>query len=130
MILADTSVWVEFLRRGNAGRARELRGLILRDEVVMCGPVAAELLKGVDPSERDELWTTLVSLEWQDLGREAWRRIGEAAAALRRRGETLPLIDIAIAVAAVTSDAVVWTADSDFDRIGAVLAGFKVKRFR
>lgn len=121
-------MWVEFFRRGDRGRARGLRDLILRDEAVMCGPVAAELLKGVEPSQHAELWTTLVGLEWRDLNREDWRRTGEVASELRRRGESLPLTDVAIATTAARAGAAVWTADSDFERIAKVLKGLEIRR--
>ncbi len=121
-VLADTSVWVEYLRRGPIGPGAELDLLLADGEVVMCGPVAAELLAGVDPARRPELWPLLAGLPWADIGRIEWRRVGEVAAALRAIGQTVALTDIEIAVAAAASGALLWSRDADFDRVEAVLA--------
>lgn len=69
----------------------------------------------------EELWTLLSGLAWADLGPDGWRRVGEVAAALRARGASVPLTDSEIAVAAAASGARLWSRDSDFARIGAVL---------
>jgi predicted nucleic acid-binding protein len=45
---------------------------------------------------------------------------GDIAAALHSKGKTLPLTDIVIAVACISGDALLWTHDSDFDRIRSV----------
>jgi predicted nucleic acid-binding protein len=120
-VLADTSVWVDYLRRGTAGDAAKLDALLAAGDVVMCGPVAAELLAGISDEGRDELWRQLAGLPWADLGRPHWRTIGDAAAAVRRSGTTVALTDIEIAVAAMTADADLWSPDSDFDRLAVAL---------
>jgi hypothetical protein len=74
------------------------------------------------PSQRrPELCTLLAGLGWADLGREQWHEIGETAARLRELGQTVPLTDVAIAVAASASNSELWTHDSGFDRIEQVL---------
>lgn len=120
-VLADTSIWVDYLRRGTGGPAAELDELLASGEVVLCGPVVAELLAGVAEARRSELWQLLAGLPWADLGRPEWRRVGDVAAAVRRSGTSVALTDIEIAVAAVAVDAHLWSRDSDFDRIAAVL---------
>lgn len=88
---------------------------------MICGPVTAELLAGVNDGRRIELWRMLASLTWIELGPDDWRRVGQVSADLRRSGGRVPLIDVAIAIAAVAADAHLWTRDSDFDRIAEVL---------
>lgn len=124
-VLPDTSVWIDYLRRGQRGRSAALDSILQRGEAVVCGPVVAELLAGAAASDRDELWSLLASLPWAEIGRAQWRRAGEVAAALRERGTTAPLTDIEIAVAAADADAELWTRDSDFDRIVGVLPGLR-----
>lgn len=126
-VLADTSVWVDYLRHGAAGPAAALDGLLAAGGVVMCGPVAAELLAGISDRARDDLWQQLAGLPWADLERLQWRQIGEAAAAVRRSGMTVALTDIEIAVASMAADADLWSRDSDFDRLALALPG--VRRF-
>lgn len=127
-VLADTSVWVEYLLTARSGKAARLDELLANGEVVMCGPVAAELLAGTTERQRAALWQLLAGLSWSDIGRRAWRRVGEVAAALRDRGGSVPLTDLEIAVAAVEAGASLWTRDRDFDRIAAALP--ELRRFR
>jgi predicted nucleic acid-binding protein len=54
MILADTSVWIEYLRGTPTAAADELDERLAAHDVLMCGPVATELLTGVDAADR---WT-------------------------------------------------------------------------
>ena len=126
-MLADTSVWVAFLRDGTRGSAAELDRLLEQREVLICGPVAAELVAGAG-DDGGRLWSLLAGLAWAELQREAWRQVGETAAALRRRGATVALTDVEIAVAAMRAGAAVWSQDSDFERIGTVLP--ELRRFR
>ncbi len=122
-VLADTSVWVEYLRQGTKGPARALDGLLERGEVVLCGPVVAELIAGTPSDRRAELWNLLAGLPWIDLNPPQWRRAGEAAGELRQQGRSVPLTDIEVAVAAVDGGAQLWTRDADFQQIAGVLKG-------
>lgn len=121
-VLADTSIWVEYLR----GDRAELDALLDDGSVVVCGPVLAELLKGTEPTERSELWGSIGTLPWADLDRLGWRIVGEAAGDLRRLGVSVPLTDVAIAAAAIRADAALWTRDLDFDRVRMVLPGLQL----
>lgn len=120
-VLPDTSVWVEFSRRGSAGRAADLAALLDRGAVATCGPVAAELMAGSKGEVADRLWETLASIPWAELDAASWRQVGETAARLRSDGRTLPLTDLVIAVAAARGGYGLWSFDQDFERIAAVL---------
>ena len=126
-VLADTSVWVDYLRDGRSGRAADLDGLLADGEVVMCGPVAAELIAGVAPDLSATLWRRFSGLTWADLDRSAWFRVGQVSSSLRRSGQRVALTDIQIAVAATQVDALLWTRDSDFDRVQEALP--QLRRF-
>jgi predicted nucleic acid-binding protein len=65
------------------------------------------------------------ALPWVDLRRPEWRRVGHVGALLRERGATVALTDIEIAVAAEAADAALWTFDSDFQRIAAVMPNLR-----
>jgi predicted nucleic acid-binding protein len=121
VVLPDTSVWVDFSRRGARGRAAGLRGLLDSGEVATCGPVAAELIAGAEGEVAERMWETLSSLPWARLDQAAWREVGSTARRLRRKGQVLPLTDLAIAVAATRAGYALWGLDSDFGRIRAVL---------
>lgn len=128
MVLADTSVWVDFARRGAAGEAATLAALLDAGEVATCGPVAAELLAGAAEEVGERIWETLVSLPWAPLDQPLWRQAGIVARRLRHRGATLPLTDLAIAVAAAAADYPLWSFDNDFERIAAHLEGLELYR--
>jgi predicted nucleic acid-binding protein len=122
-VLADTAVWVDFLKVGTKGPAAEL-ALLLRDrQVVLCGQVVAELLAGTQPQQRDGLWTLLSGLPWLELRARGWRRAGELAGDARRNGFRLPLTDVQIAVLALENEAELWSRDAHFAQIGTLVAG-------
>lgn len=120
-VLADTSIWIDYLREGASGRAAPLDALLEANEVVVCGPVVAEILAGATKDDRERLGRLFSALPWAPIDRGTWLQVGEVAARLRDRGETVPLTDIQIAVAAASGDAQLWARDTDFDRIEAVL---------
>ena len=120
-VLPDTSIWVDYLRKGEAGTAWALDELLRTRAVVICGPVVAELLSGARRNDRPDLWALFQGLPWAPLERNEWRRVGEVAAALHEHGMTAALTDVEIAVSAVSAGAALWTRDSDFERIGQVL---------
>jgi predicted nucleic acid-binding protein len=121
VVLADTSVWVDFARRGDRGRAQDLRALLDSGEVSTCGPVAAELLAGAEGEVAERISATLASLPWAELRPDDGREVGGAARRLRRLGQTTPLTDLVIAVAAARADHVLWSFDTDFERIREVV---------
>lgn len=121
MVLPDTSVWVDFARRGAAGKAGDLHDLLDGGEVSTCGPVAAELLAGAEGDVAERISATLASLPWADLSPVAWRDAGVAGRQLRKAGQTVPLADLAIAVAAAHAGHVLWSFDADFERIQPVI---------
>lgn len=121
MVLPDTSVWISFFRSGTGAEGDRLEALIEQDEVAICGPVLAELLGGGGEAQRVAIMNTLGDLPWAELDRAGWQEVGATARRLREGGQTLPLTDLAIAVAAARAGHVLWTLDDDFGRIAAVL---------
>jgi predicted nucleic acid-binding protein len=126
VVLPDTSVWVDFARRGAKGRAAALHEFLERGDVATCGPVAAELLAGADGEVADRISATLKSLPWAGLDQAGWHEVGAVASRLRGKGQTLPLTDLAIAVATARAGHVLWSFDSDFDRIHPVVDGLEI----
>lgn len=118
-VLADTSIWIEFFR-GLEPTAGELELLVAAGEVVCCGPVLAELVAGTPPEQRDEIILSLGALRFVDVDTRCWVRAGTLAHELRRRGGAVPLLDLAIAAAAVAERAELWTHDADFARVAEV----------
>jgi predicted nucleic acid-binding protein len=126
MVLPDTSVWVPYFRSTSGTEGDRLEGLIEDGEVAVCGPVLAELLGGADDTQRDWILKTAGGLPWADLDHAGWREVGAVARRLRQQGQTLPLTDLAIAVAAARAGYALWSLDSDFERIVPALDGLEL----
>jgi predicted nucleic acid-binding protein len=126
VVLPDTSIWVAYLRAGAEGITRELNLALDHREVLACGPVVAELVAGARPPDRATLIASLTGLPWADLDHQAWQSVGLLAAELRDLGQTLPLTDLEIAVAAHRAGAALWTADRHFERVAVLLEGFEL----
>jgi len=127
VILPDTSVWVAYLRTGRESLTRELNLALDRREVLVCGPVVAELVAGARPPDRAALIASLAGLQWAELDHNAWQSVGLLAAELRDLGQPLALTDLEIAVAARTAGAALWTADRHFERLAGMLEGFELR---
>ena len=120
-LLPDTSVWVDYLRGKDADTVAELDRYLEGESVLVCGPVISELLAGTAPDHQEALWLGIGSLPWAAIDQPAWRQVGEVAGELRRAGISVPLTDVAIAVAAAGAEAALWTRDADFERIQTAL---------
>jgi predicted nucleic acid-binding protein len=126
MVLADTSVWIPYFRSTSGVEGDCLEALIAAGEVAICGPVLAELLGGADDTQRGWIMDTAGSLPWADLDHAAWQDVGAVARRLRQAGQSLPLTDLAIAVAAARAGHTLWSLDSDFERIAPALDGLEL----
>jgi predicted nucleic acid-binding protein len=126
VVLPDTSVWISYFRGRSGVEGDHLEALIEAGEVTICGPVFAELLGGAGDAQRTAIVDTVGDLPWAGLDHVAWRDVGTVARRLRLAGETLPLTDLAIAVAAVRAGHALWSFDADFDRIAPVLDGLEL----
>lgn len=126
MILADTSVWIDYLRGAPTATADELDQRLVGHDVLMCGPVAAELLTGLEAAERMRLWETLSAMEWAEVARADWFVAGDLRAELRARGIQVSLADVLIAGAA-SGRATLWTRDKAFGEIAGVLEGLDLR---
>ena len=105
-----------------------MRELLDRGDVATCGPVAAELLAGAEVKSElaERMRAMLLSLPWAELDPPGWAEVGEVANRLRRDGQSLPLTDLAIAVLAARAGFLLWSFDSDFERIAPILDGLEL----
>ncbi len=117
--LLDTGIMGDFInhRRGVPDKAREARQRGGR--IGTCLPVAAELFYGVEFSEtRDEnlrrLRRALSGIVCWPLDRAAAEEYGRVAAALRRAGRPMQVVDMMVAaIARSLGNCTVVSADSD-----------------
>lgn len=126
MILVDTSGWVDFLRGVDSAATAAVRELIGRrhDELVMCEPIAMELLAGAtDPAAVDRIERLTDGLP--SLGLEPVLDFRSAAGLhrlARAGGETVrSIVDCLIAAVALRNDAILVHKDRDFEVLARVV---------
>lgn len=118
VVIADTSVWIEYLRGGHEPTRSVLRTLIRAEQAALVGVVLAELLQGCrTPKESNTILTQLTGLRFLEASFATWKRTGELSSSLRRKGITLPLSDLIIAVLALEHDCRVFALDPHFKQI-------------
>jgi predicted nucleic acid-binding protein len=103
--------------------------LIIAGLAWICWPIRAELLVGVKTPERlTAVNEQLAALPHAPVTDETWYRVARLGHELARKGQTVPVLDLVIAVAAMDRQLPLWTTDSDFTRIAAV-APLTLERF-
>lgn len=118
MVVADTTVWIEFFNDPESEEKHVIDLLIDGDELALVGPVLAELLQGCRTAgEASTILDHVSALPFLEMSFSAWRRAGEISSSLKRKGTTLPLMDVIIAALALEHNAEVFTIDPHFDEI-------------
>ena len=126
MILIDTSAWIEYFRATGSAAALEVRRLVSveSDQLVMCEPIAMEILAGAtDDGTHTKLEQLVNGLP--SLGVDPVVDFRTAAAmyrAARRSGRTIrSIVDCLIAAVAIRHGARLVHRDADFDGIAAIV---------
>jgi predicted nucleic acid-binding protein len=119
LILIDTSAWILALRKNGPRAARKRIGELLEvDSAATCGPVTLELLAGTrTPSEFRKLKSMIGAVHYLDCPEHIWLQASELAFGLKRKGVTVPSVDLVISQIAISNDCVLLHRDADFDRI-------------
>ena len=119
MTLIDTSIWVEFLRNGDAGRIATAKWEEL--EIVTCGPIVQEVLQGLDASrdtaDFQAMFLALPRLE-DPLELSLFLEAADIYRTGRRTGHTIrSTVDCLIAAIAIRHRASIWHRDRDYSHI-------------
>lgn len=123
MILVDACIYIRWLR-DRADLFAELGDHLKRGDLITCGVVRAEVLRGViSVGARERMELLFAAMQEAPMGPTIWSEVAELAWELDRRGEVLPLTDIAIAVCAREVGATVITTDPHFKKV----PGLKVR---
>lgn len=119
-IIVDTSIWIEYFQGGFKNTDLIEEGLS-EGRIYTAGPIVAELLQGVKTKkEFDMLSRCLGAVQFIDCGYDEWVKAGSIAFDLRKKGITIPLTDIVIAVAAQKCSARIYTRDAHFQKISGI----------
>ena len=114
MILADTSIVVEYLRTP----AERVLMLLSENDAAICGVIRTEVLAGArDRAHLQRIAAALDAFAYLATSEATWDSLGENLRALRAAGLTVPLPDALIATVAIEDGVEVWTRDAHFARM-------------
>jgi predicted nucleic acid-binding protein len=110
MIIADTSIWIDFLR-GNPDVAPLMKSLLEDGRILALEAIFGELMQGA----RNEAERRILAEYWAALPKTAeaglWIQAGRVSGESGWIGKGLGLIDAYIVVAARSLSAKLWTLD-------------------
>lgn len=122
MILADTSVWIEFFNKKSTTTSDQLESLLEQDMIVMCQPIQAELLSGhLTAKKRSTMQNFFSALpavdpDWNAI--ETWDEMIRFSDFCHRHKLPLPgLVDRMILTATRFSNSKLWTLDRKLSRL-------------
>jgi len=121
VVLVDTSVWIEVMRKA---KPLNLESHVDLDDVVTCLPVVQEVLQGIDREEyfriaRDAMWAlpiveSPIRQEVVSDAIELYRRAMRAGVTVRSS------VDCLIAACAIRHDLTVLHVDRDFTQLARI----------
>ena len=118
MVIVDSSVWIQYLRRPASPDGGELEALLKRGEVILTGVVLAELLQGMRSARQLEtLGSLLAELPYVEATKDTWIAAASFMRALREGGRSPQLPDMLIAAQAVAHRLTVYSLDADFSHV-------------
>jgi predicted nucleic acid-binding protein len=121
-VLVDTSVWVEYFRRGNPDLSARLDQLMEEGRICIPAIVLAELIQGArtEPEIRtiEDLKDAFTVIDQKE---GTWIEAGKLSYSLRRKGKSIHLTDCYIALIARENGCGILTRDAHFRDIGEVL---------
>lgn len=118
MVLVDSSVWIESLRRNGRIEVKlALEGLLGEYEAAWCGPVKLEVLGGARIEERVTLESYFQCIPYVLMKDAAWDAAKKIAWRLRKRGCNPPWNDVLIATLSVLAECRVFSVDNHFQQM-------------
>ena len=132
-VLIDTSAWIEYLRATGSAAAVEVRRLLTSDtEIVVCEPIAMEILSGAVRADSyaklQRLVDGLPSLKLDDT--IDFRSAAAIFRNARLSGRTIRSVnDCLIAALAIRHDVELVHSDADYDVIAGITP-LKARRLR
>jgi predicted nucleic acid-binding protein len=117
MILADTSILIEFARKPTLPVAR----VVVSGRPAVCGVVVAEMYTGDrGGAQRADVEATLRLFGRVLIDEPVWELTGRILGAMARRGTKIKFPDAVIAATAIYHKLPLWTRDAHFTWVQAV----------
>ncbi len=131
MVLVDTSAWIaSFKKAGNHDLKEFLRQAIVSGHAVTSPIIILELLQGCrSVEERDSLRIKLESLDLLPITPTVWERAYELGFSLRRKGVTIPSVDLIIAALALENNTLLLHHDEHFEMIVPYFSNLQTRCF-
>jgi hypothetical protein len=124
MVLVDSSVWIEALRRdGRLDVKLALENLLEEYEASWCGPVKLEVLGGARQQDRKALEEQFSCIPYYPMTDAAWDSAKNLAWRLRDNGLTAPWNDILIATLSRKAECRIYSIDKHFNLMYEAGAG-------
>jgi predicted nucleic acid-binding protein len=118
MVLVDSSVWIEALRRNGDLRVKlAVEALLDAYEAQWCSPIRLEVLGGARKEERTRLGHWFSVIPYRPVREDDWERAIALAWRLRDGGLTVPWLDVQIAAVALQDQVRVYAVDDHFEEI-------------
>ncbi len=122
-VLVDSSIWIRFLQKKPFDREEELRQLILSGRAGVCQPVEAEILSGAKSDQeflkfKDYFAGFFHATPPEDI----WDQIAVLRFKLARKGVSVSIVDLWIALTALHNNIEVWSDDGGFPLIAKEVA--------
>jgi predicted nucleic acid-binding protein len=116
-IMLDTSVWIDALRGQTPQNITVTKALLNDDRIFICGPVLFEIKRGLRPPDRKKILPLLDALIRLSVDEPIWDAAGDLDASLRKKGITIPPMDIIIAQVCLHHEVSLFTLDEHFHLI-------------
>jgi predicted nucleic acid-binding protein len=124
MVLVDSSVWIEALRRDGSLQVKvALENLLDEYEAAWCGPVKLEVLGGARVQERGKLEEHFKCIPYLPMNDSQWDFAKDIAWRLRDRGCNPPWNDILIASLSLKAGCRLYAMDKHFEQMRDAGAG-------
>ncbi|MBI2082518.1 MAG: PIN domain-containing protein [Deltaproteobacteria bacterium] len=117
MILADTSVWIEFFRGKNNRLIQKFRSLLDDDQIALTSPVRIEILSGTPKNEVLRIGRLLAALPIFYPEKTTWSLIEKWVEEGKEHGDNFGVVDLLIAGISQENNLALWSLDSDFGRM-------------
>ena len=121
LILADTSVWIHFLRGSGVQFQERIVPLLMADKLVTTPVVVMEILRGAKSQrDYDKLSKDMAALRYVDVSTKVWERANKLGYTLRHKGLNVPLTDTIIAAVAQENNVRLLHDDRHFELIASI----------
>ena len=91
-VIADSTIWKEYLKKGNTKEVKLLERAIKDDRVIICGYTLAEVLKDIQDKETfEKLLKGFLALPYVEIEKEDWIEASKHIFEYQRKGKRIPL---------------------------------------